>query len=89
MSSGHSTLFHLLPGSNVTLSCQFMGLPLPVVTWEHEGSSVFPGEGVGIVTSANNSELSIAEVTEERDGVYSCIASNIAGNSMINFTLLG
>lgn len=88
MTARQPTLVHLLPGSSITFSCYFMGLPPPAVSWEHNGVAAIAGDGVGIVTGANSSELTVDEGTEERGGVYRCSVTNIAGNSSIDFTLL-
>ncbi len=78
----------LHPGASVTFSCGFTGTPPPTVMWEHDGVVVSPGEGVGIITGANRTELTVSEGTEERGGMYRCTATNAVGNSSLDFTLL-
>ncbi len=88
VTSEQPTLVRLLPGSNFTFSCQYTGLPSPIVVWEHNSAAISVGGGVGIVTGANSSKLTVIEGTEERGGVYRCKATNSIGTSSVEFTVL-
>ncbi len=71
----------------MTLSCGFIGEPLPDITWSRDGRPI--GQEGHVVTTGNRSELTVQEVTRERAGVYRCSASNSVGTSSLQFTVQG
>ena len=87
VTSQNPTSVQALPGTNVTLSCDFTGVPSPDVTWSHDGVVTAPGQGVAIVTRGNRSEFTVQGVTGERGGVYRCSVSNSIGSGSFNFTV--
>ena len=81
-------------GEALTLDCSFVGFPTPNITWMLNDSFVFLAEsGVSVNTSQSGSgsisRLTFINVTVASTwGNYSCIVSNVAGNSSRNFEIL-
>ena len=81
-------------GETLTLDCSFIGFPTPKITWMLNGSVAFLAElGVSVNTTQSSSLIvstmtfiSVTPATAQ--GNYSCIASNVAGNSSRNFEIL-
>lgn len=68
-----------LEDSNVTISCQANGLPLPNITWTKDGKRLLGQSNNRFVKSALG-DLSIHWVRLEDQGTYVCQASNIYGS---------
>ncbi|XP_053321867.1 ADAMTS-like protein 1 [Spea bombifrons] len=60
-------------GTNVTIHCQVAGLPEAEVSWYRNKSRLHPASHV------SDSYLSIGNVTELDQGLYTCRASNVHG----------
>ena len=67
----------------VQLKCSFMGFPLPMITWYHNGSTLHPNERIWI--SENNTDLrttqglmSVLYTTNADSGEYLCSGTNNA-----------
>ncbi|XP_028028262.1 hemicentin-1-like [Bombyx mandarina] len=71
------TTKQVLSGDNVTLQCDVMGFPIPNVIWEYEGKSLT--ENTTTLSFNDYGNLYIVNASVETEGVYSCIAGNIAG----------
>ena len=65
-------------GNNLTLTCGTSGGPDNTFSWFKEDMSI-----------GNTSILSISSVTPADGGVYQCMVSNDAGNSITNITIYG
>ena len=66
-------------GENATLTCGAFGEPTPNITWESE---LFPEGRYNITVDTEGvSQLVIQPVMPEDEGVYTCFAFNIYGNS--------
>lgn len=83
-------------GKNVSFICRVNATPEALISWEFEGYPIsnnshmvhaFTIFYVEEATTEQVSELFISEVTKENNGVYRCIAQNIAGKLASNFTL--
>ncbi|GAB6026403.1 Down syndrome cell adhesion molecule-like protein 1 [Chamberlinius hualienensis] len=77
---------NMKPGETVNLTCIASGVPLPVVTWMLEESVLNNSQQVRISSYKNKdgmvvSMLKLRKVTVEDGGLYSCVASNDAGES--------
>lgn len=55
--------------SNITLKCQADGLPLPKITWLHNG----------VLQRQNGRQFVISKASKIDTGTYQCTASNLAG----------
>jgi len=70
-------------GSNVTLRCQFSGVPIPgTVTWTVDGR--ITTEGVD-TTSSNHSTLELTNF--QRPGIYQCHVTNLYGTASSGIAL--
>ncbi|XP_061717588.1 hemicentin-1-like [Cydia pomonella] len=75
----------VLIGTDVSLNCDAVGFPLPVIYWEFNGT----------VINKNSSNLSfneygtmnITSASAKQEGLYACLAENIAGVARKNFDL--
>ena len=81
-------------GETLTLDCSFVGFPTPNITWMLNNSVAFLAEsGVSVDTtqagSGSISTLTFTNVTPATArGNYSCIVSNVVGNTSRNFAIL-
>lgn len=72
------------------IQCMYGGSPTPSITWALNGETLTGGENrVTIETPAGGttSTLTVAMVTSENSGDYTCTASNGAGSSMASSSL--
>ena len=78
-------------GDNFKLACEALGKPEPQITWYRNGQEVAqssPPEGVGGGGGGGGrAMLSIQRVEVVDTGLYTCKASNTAGQTTRNFTL--
>ncbi|XP_071981860.1 hemicentin-2 isoform X2 [Engystomops pustulosus] len=72
-------------GSEVTLPCEAQGSPLPTVSWRKDS---FP---LPIVSARHHLlpswALRLSELRVMDSGYYTCLASNIAGNTSLTYSL--
>uniref|UniRef100_A0A183G3Q2 Protein-tyrosine-phosphatase n=1 Tax=Heligmosomoides polygyrus TaxID=6339 RepID=A0A183G3Q2_HELPZ len=83
-----STDIDVLPGSQITVSCNATGLPLPSVRWIRGGTYEIDPSTVNTATSHAQFSLQVANITE--DTTFNCLAQNPLGhaNWTINVNLL-
>ncbi|VDL79232.1 unnamed protein product, partial [Nippostrongylus brasiliensis] len=83
-----STNIDVLPGSQITVSCNATGLPLPSVRWIRGGTYDIDPSTVDTATSHAQFSLKVANITE--DTTFNCVAQNPLGhaNWTINVNLL-
>ncbi|XP_043342030.1 hemicentin-1 isoform X3 [Cervus canadensis] len=72
-------------GQRVDIPCGAQGTPLPVITWSKGGSAVLV-DGLQHITHPDGT-LSIKGVVLSDAGVYTCVATNIAGSDETEITL--
>lgn len=72
-------------GQRVDLPCSAQGTPLPVITWFKGGSAVLTDRLQHI--SHPDGTLGIKQVMLSDAGVYTCVATNIAGSDETEITL--
>ncbi|XP_036351171.2 hemicentin-1 [Ochotona princeps] len=73
-------------GQSVNIPCSAQGTPPPVVSWVKEGRSV-PLDGVWPLSRPDGT-LSFDRATLSDAGLYTCVATNIAGSDEVETTLL-
>ncbi|XP_053289185.1 triple functional domain protein [Pleuronectes platessa] len=68
-------------GDSVTLSCKVCGRPRATVTWRGPDNSTLSNNGRYSITHSETGEaaLCILGVSVEDSGVYTCVATNVAG----------
>ena len=73
----------VVEGHNVTFNCKVSGIPEPLIKWNFSGGSL-PEHRI------DNGTLTLYKVenTEEFEGRYTCTASNRAGLSFTNVSLV-
>ncbi|KAK6743874.1 hypothetical protein RB195_010896 [Necator americanus] len=83
-----STNIDVLPGSQITVSCNATGLPLPSVKWIRGGTYEIDPSTVDTAAKHAQFSLKVANITE--DTTFNCVAQNPLGhaNWTINVNLL-
>ena len=78
----------LFPDANISLSCEFSGIPEPTLMWTQDGLILNEFDAdVSIITTNETSELMVFDMMGESGGEYICAATNIVGVSSQNFTI--
>uniref|UniRef100_A0A8C9DLV3 Hemicentin-1 n=1 Tax=Prolemur simus TaxID=1328070 RepID=A0A8C9DLV3_PROSS len=72
-------------GQRVDIPCNVQGTPLPVITWFKNGSTML-GDGVQHVSNPDGT-LSIRQAMPSNAGIYTCVATNIAGSDEMEIAL--
>ncbi|GAB1286208.1 Hemicentin-2 [Apodemus speciosus] len=70
---------------SLTLLCEAAGVPPPTVQWFREGQPISPGEGTYLL--AGGWMLKMTQAQEQDRGLYSCLASNEAGEVQRKFSV--
>ena len=70
----------ILEGRNLLLRCPVEGVPTPSTRWLFDGSPVQVSDTLQIDEDTGN--LTIIEMTQDDVGEYSCVATNIAGETV-------
>ncbi|XP_076859373.1 hemicentin-1 isoform X2 [Brachyhypopomus gauderio] len=71
---------------HLTLECQTDGDPAPDIQWYKDDDKLQMGGGVQII--AGGQYLEVADVSMEDAGVYSCVVSNMAGSTSLQFSVV-
>ena len=69
----------ILEGRDLLLRCPIEGFPVPSISWLFNGLPVQISDTLQIDETTGN--LKVVEMTPEDDGVYTCVATNIAGEA--------
>ena len=70
----------ILEGRNLLLRCPVEGVPTPSTRWLFNGISVQVSDTLQI--DDDTGDLTIIEMTDDDVGEYSCVATNIAGETV-------
>ena len=73
----HSTI-KKLTGESLQIKCEALGSPKPQMSWLHNGRPVI-GSHKGV--------LRFDKLEEQNSGVYTCLATNLAGTSKLQFSV--
>ncbi|XP_068231428.1 hemicentin-1-like [Palaemon carinicauda] len=84
------TFHSSLEGENVTLRCEVEGDPPPAIVWLLDGLDLqnlgLPGLTVEM-QETHVSVIQISPVMEQHTGMYTCIASSVAGSDELNYNV--
>ncbi|CAL4234899.1 unnamed protein product, partial [Meganyctiphanes norvegica] len=73
----------VIEGDGVSIHCPVNAVPIPTITWLKDGLSIFStrdrADMTHIVIEDNGQTLHILDATVDDQGLYRCIAENIAG----------
>ncbi|XP_004768021.1 hemicentin-1 isoform X1 [Mustela putorius furo] len=78
-------LMKVQAGQRVDIPCNAQGMPLPAITWLKDGSAALV-DGVRLVSNSDGT-LSIDPALLSDAGVYTCVATNMAGSDETEITL--
>ena len=72
----------------LTVSCDFVGVPAPNITWTHNSTMDLneSDSSVSIITESDRSVLRVSNLSRDGGGLYSCTASNFLGSQTNNIT---
>ena len=68
----------------MTLSCNVDGNPVPTTSWTRGGSPVNTNNNPRISFPADNTQLTITNLSRTDSGEYRCVANNSLGNATSN-----
>ena len=69
-------------GDTLTLSCVFVGVPTPMVTWIHNDLVLSASDPeVSITTTDTTSQLVRTNIERNGWGIYRCITTNLLGSA--------
>ena len=71
-------------GGTLTLSCVFVGVPTPMVTWMHNDLVLGASDPeISITTNDNTSQLMRTNIERNGGGggIYRCITTNLLGSA--------
>nr|XP_048286978.1 hemicentin-1 isoform X1 [Myodes glareolus] len=76
-----------IEGNLITLLCESSGIPPPNITWKKKGSLVLTDSAgrVRILSGGRRLQISVAEKADA--GLYTCVASNVAGIANKDYNL--
>ncbi|XP_021098568.1 hemicentin-1 [Heterocephalus glaber] len=77
----------VIEGNLISLLCESSGIPLPNLIWKKKGSPVL-GDSVGrvrMLSGGRQLQISIAKKSDA--GLYTCVASNVAGTTKKDYSL--
>jgi len=77
-------------GQSLVLECSTSGFPLPTITWQFNSRQIIPG-GTSRLSITPEGNLIINNVVVSDDGLYQCVATNVAGSDLgvVNLTIFG
>ncbi|TRZ02412.1 hypothetical protein DNTS_034467 [Danionella cerebrum] len=75
----------VIEGGLITLVCESSGIPPPSLSWKKDGSELKLDSHVRVLSGGRQLQISSAEKTDASS--YTCLASNVAGTAMKEYTL--
>ncbi|KAM3915384.1 hemicentin-1 [Leptodactylus fuscus] len=73
----------VIAGKTLVLECEAKGHPLPLITWLKEGLPVETSGNIRLLY--NGKKLEIKNTAAQDQGLYTCVATNIAGETEIKY----
>lgn len=70
----------------IELRCPTVAIPVPEIVWYKDGHRLHPFQS-GVLISPDGTTLRIPNAQLHDEGVYQCVATNVAGEEMKLFNL--
>ncbi|XP_073439014.1 hemicentin-1 [Dendrobates tinctorius] len=83
---GDSSKLHskkVITGKPLLLECEARGHPFPLITWLREGVPVETSDNIRLLYHGR--KLEITNTGEQDQGLYTCVATNVAGEAEIQY----
>uniref|UniRef100_H0WC62 Hemicentin-1 n=1 Tax=Cavia porcellus TaxID=10141 RepID=H0WC62_CAVPO len=77
----------VIEGNLITLLCESSGIPPPNLIWKKKGSPVLPDSGGEVRMLSGGRQLQISIAKKSDAGLYTCVASNVAGTTKKDYSL--
>ncbi|XP_015425410.1 PREDICTED: hemicentin-1-like [Myotis davidii] len=77
----------VIEGNLISLLCESSGIPPPHLIWQKKGSLVLADSTERVRTLSGGRQLQISMAEKSDAGLYTCVASNIAGTAQKDYTL--
>ncbi|KAM8744600.1 neuronal growth regulator 1 isoform 1-T1 [Acanthopagrus schlegelii] len=78
----------VVPGRTALLRCEAAAVPSPTFEWFKGEKRIIKGQGVDIKSLSSRSVLTVTNMTEDRYGNYTCVASNKLGTANASVPLI-
>ncbi|XP_068397521.1 hemicentin-1 isoform X4 [Eschrichtius robustus] len=77
----------VIEGHLTSLLCESSGIPPPNLIWKKKGSPVLADSAGRVRTLSGGRQLQISIAEESDAGLYTCVASNVAGTAKKDYSL--
>ncbi|XP_038398241.1 hemicentin-1 isoform X3 [Canis lupus familiaris] len=77
----------VIEGNLISLLCESSGIPPPNLIWKKRGSPVLPDSAGRVRTFSGGRQLQISVAEKSDAGLYTCVASNVAGTAKKDYGL--
>ncbi|XP_077934173.1 hemicentin-1 [Halichoerus grypus] len=77
----------VIEGNLISLLCESSGIPPPNLIWKKKGSPVLADSAGRVRTLSGGRQLQISVAEKSDAGLYTCVASNVAGTAKKDYSL--
>ncbi|XP_064420214.1 hemicentin-2 [Latimeria chalumnae] len=78
----------VVEGQSIGLTCEFMGVPSPALTWSKSGAPLHTDTGGRMLILSGGRLVQISSAQPSDTGLYTCEGTNIAGVSRKEYNLM-
>ncbi|CAL8393637.1 unnamed protein product [Boreogadus saida] len=75
-------------GRTALLRCEAAAVPVPIFEWYKGEKRIIKGQGIDIKNLSSRSVLTVNNMTEDRYGNYTCVATNKIGSANASVPLI-
>ncbi|CAL8253143.1 unnamed protein product [Merluccius merluccius] len=75
-------------GRTAILKCEVAAVPVPIYEWYKGEKRIIKGQGIDINNLSTRSVLTVTNMTEDRYGNYTCVATNKIGSANASVPLI-
>ncbi|KAF6725126.1 Neuronal growth regulator 1 [Oryzias melastigma] len=75
-------------GRTALMRCEAAAVPSPTFEWYKGEKRITKGQGIDIKSLTSRSVLTVTNVTEDRYGNYTCVATNMLGKANASVPLI-